>query len=66
MQRSLSHLLEGLTMTVILALVTVVSRWVITTAPEVAQAFATATPTAVHISANPHTPTPTNLSLIHI
>jgi LCP family protein required for cell wall assembly len=45
MQRSLNYLSEGLTLIVILALATVVSRWVITTAPEVAQALATTTPT---------------------
>lgn len=49
-------------MIVILALVTVVSRWIIITAPEVAQALATTTPTATHIPtlANPHVPIPTH------
>jgi len=62
MQHSLNNALEGLTLIVILALVTVVSRWAITTAPEVAQALATVTPTAVHASmpVNPHTPIPTH------
>ena len=41
-QRFLHNALEGLTLVVILALVIVVSRWAITTAPEVAQALATA------------------------
>ena len=45
MQRSLSHLSEGLTLVVILALAIVVSRWVIISAPEVAQVLATAAPT---------------------
>ncbi|MFQ6099985.1 MAG: LCP family protein [Anaerolineae bacterium] len=66
MQRSPSHLSEGLTLIVILALVTVVSRWVITAAPEVAQPLATAPPT-VRPSQTPtptvtptHAPTPTH------
>ena len=65
MRRSLNHLSEGLTLIVILALVTVVSRWVITTAPEVAQALATEPPT-VSLTEMPkptvaptYTPTPT-------
>ncbi len=65
MQRSLGHLSEGLTLIVILALVTVVSRWVIVTAPQVSQALATTPPTAVLPTETPtptviptHTPTP--------
>lgn len=46
MHRSLKHLSEGLTLVVILALMIVVGRWVTTAASEVAQAFATATPTS--------------------
>ena len=72
-QCSLGHLLEGLTLVIILALVTVVSRWVITTAPGVVQALATetltipptetltptATPTHTATPTPTHTPTPT-------
>ncbi len=46
MRRPLSYLSEGLTLIVILALAIMVSRWVIITAPEVAQALATVPPTA--------------------
>jgi len=59
MQRSLNYLSEGLTLIVILALVTVVSRWAITTAPEVAQALATTIPTALPAALPTEVPTPT-------
>ena len=62
MQRFLHHTLEGLTLVVILALVTVVSRWAITSAPQVAQALVTTPPTVASplVSNNPHTPVPTS------
>ncbi|RLC62711.1 MAG: serine/threonine protein kinase, partial [Chloroflexi bacterium] len=57
MQRSLNYLVEGLTLIVVLALVTLVSHWVITAAPEIVQTLATATATA---TAPPtETPAPT-------
>jgi len=59
-QRSLGYLFEGLTLIVILALVTVVSRWVITTAPEVAQSLATASPTTPPTETSTPTATPTS------
>lgn len=63
MQRTLNHLLESLALVIILMLMIVISRWVITTAPETAWVFVTPTPT-VPPSASPtttptHTPTPT-------
>ena len=45
MQHTLNHLSEGLTLIIVLALVTVASRWVITTAPEMAQVLTTPHPT---------------------
>jgi LCP family protein required for cell wall assembly len=61
MHRSLNRLSEGLTLIIILALAIGVSRWVITTAPEVAQALATATPIVVPavLPSIPPTETPT-------
>ncbi|MDY6876393.1 MAG: LCP family protein [Chloroflexota bacterium] len=50
----MNNVLEGLTLIVILGLVTVVSHWAATIAPEVAQTLATAT------SVTAHTPTPIN------
>jgi LCP family protein required for cell wall assembly len=43
MQRFLNHLSEGLTLVVILALSVVISRWVISAAPEVSQTLTSAT-----------------------
>ena len=48
-----------MTLIVILALVTVVSRWVITTAPEVALSLATSSPTALPTETSAPTATPT-------
>jgi LCP family protein required for cell wall assembly len=68
MQRVLNHVSEGLTLVIILALVTMASRLVIATAPEVTEALATVTPTApptetatptVTLTPSP-TPTPTS------
>ena len=69
MRNSPSHLPEALALVIVLALVTVVSRWAITTAPEVAQELATPPPTATPTgTAAPaalptHTPTPTTVPL---
>lgn len=59
MQRSLNHISEGLTLIVIVALAVVVSRWVIITAPEAAQALATVTPTIQPTIPPTETSTPT-------
>lgn len=59
----LNHLAEGLTLVVILALVTVVSRWVITSAPKVAHALSTVDPNVLPTVSSTilptETPTPT-------
>jgi len=59
MRRSLNHFSEALTLIVVLALMTGVSRWVITTAPQVAQALATVPPTVPSTALPTVTPTPT-------
>jgi LCP family protein required for cell wall assembly len=65
MQRVLRHLVEGLTLIVILALVTVASRWIINNTRQAVHALSTAVPTApsavqhTDLLASPtHTPTP--------
>ena len=71
MQHSLNHLSEGLTLIIVLALVTVASRWAVTTASEIAPVSATTTftaqpsippvapPTATSTPTIPPTATPT-------
>jgi LCP family protein required for cell wall assembly len=61
MQRSLTRLSEALILIVVLALVTVVGRWVIVTTPRVSQALATTTPAlrSTFLPADVPTETPT-------